>query len=234
MQGPLQDALAAGVFMLGVVSVGIGFVTLLPINQGAFVNDGKRILKLLRPGAYADGYAAVMALGAYTVAQVRPRDRDPHLVAQAASLADGSHEDLAGRFAAHADALHRGDVEVAGEHIRYLLDHRAGAYPPYRPVIDLAAAYFEAAYAGDAASARSRLETAGKSALLAFDPTARTRTEGAVLLAEGDAEGASEKLREAYATLESEWNWGNESTMAEIRRLCMARGLEDPGGGGGG
>ena len=116
----------------------------MPINQGAFVNDGKRILKLLRPGAYADGYAAVMAVGAYTVAQVRPRDRDPHLVAQAASLADGSHEDLAGRFAAHADALHRGDVEVAGEHIRYLLDHRAGAYPPYRPVIDLAAAYFEA------------------------------------------------------------------------------------------
>lgn len=33
-QGPLQDALADSVFMLGVVSVGIGFMTLLPINQG--------------------------------------------------------------------------------------------------------------------------------------------------------------------------------------------------------
>lgn len=225
-QGPLQDALAAGVFMFGVVSVGIGFVTLLPINQGAFVNDGKRILKLLRAGAFADAYAAVMAVGAYTIAQVRPRDRDPDLVAQAASLADGSHEDLAGRLTAHAHALDQGDVQAAGEHIRYLLDHRDVAYPPYRPVIDLAAAYFEAAYAGDAASARSRLEGAGKSALLAFDPTARTRTEGAVLLAEGDMEGASGKLREAYAILESEWNWGNESTMAEIRRLCLARGLE--------
>lgn len=230
-QGPLQDALAAGVFMLGVVSVGIGFVTLLPISQGAFVNDGKRILKLVRPGAFADAYAAVMAVGAYTIAQVRPRDRDPDLVAQAASLADGSHEDLAGRLTAHAHALDQGDVQAAGEHIRYLLDHRDGAYPPYRPVIDLAAAYFEAAYAGDAASARSRLEGAGKSALLAFDPTARTRTEGAVLLAESDAEGASEKFREAYATLASKWNWGNESTMAEIRRLCLARGLGDPGGG---
>lgn len=117
-----------------------------------------------------------------------------------------------------------GGDEAAGEHIRYLLDHRDGAYPPYRPVIDLAAAYFEAAYAVDAASARSRLEGAGKSPLLAFDPTARTRTEGAVLLVEGDAEGASEKLREAYATLASEWSWGNESAMAEIRRLCLARG----------
>ncbi len=233
-QGPLQDALAAGVLFLGIVSVGIGFVTLLPINQGAFVNDGKRILKLLRPGAYADGYAALMALGAYAMAQVPPSDRDPGLVAKAASLADGSHEDLAGRLAAHSDALHRGDVDAAGEHIRYLLNHRDGAYPPYRPVIDLAAAYFEGAYAGDAKSARSRLEGAGKSALLAFDPTVRTRTEGAVLLAEGDAEGAFGKFRDAYATLESEWNWGNEYTMAEIRRLCVARGLEDPVGGGGG
>ena len=233
-QGPLQDALAGGVFFLGLVSVGIGFVTLLPINQGAFVNDGKRILKLLRPGAYADAYAAVMALGAYAVGQVLLRERDPDLVAQASSLADGSHEDLAGRLAAHSDALHRGDVEAAGEHIRYLLDHRDAAYPPYRPVIDLAAAYFEAAYAGDAASARRRLEGAGNSALLAFDPTARIRTEGAVLLAEGDAEGASGKFRDAYGTLESEWNWGNETTMAEIRRLCLDRGLGDPGGGGGG
>ena len=230
-QGSLQDALAAGVFMLGTVSVGIGFVTLLPINQGPFVNDGKRILKLLRPAASADAYAAVMAVGAYEVAQVRPRDRDAGLVAQAASLEDGSHEDLAGRLAAHAHALDQGDVEAAGEHIRYLWDHRAEAYPAYQPVIDLAGAYFEAAYGGDAALARSRLEGAGKSALLNVDPTARTRTEGAVLLAEGDAEGAFEKLREAYATLASEWNWGNESTMAEVRRLCLARGLPDPGAG---
>ena len=85
---------------------------------------------------------------------------------------------------------------------------------------------------GTRTSARSRLEGAGESALLAFDPTVRTRTEGAVLLAEGDVEGASGKCREAYATLESEWNWGNEYTMAEIRRLCLDRGLEDPGGGG--
>ena len=168
----------AGVFFLGLVSVGIGFVTLLPINQGAFVNDGKRILKLLRPGVYADAYAAVMALGAYALAQVPPGDRDPDLVTQAASLGDGSHEDLAGRLAAHSDALHRGDVEAAEEHIRYLLDLRDAAYPPYRPVIDLAAAYFEAAYAGDAASARRRLEGAGKSALLAFDPTARIQSRG--------------------------------------------------------
>ncbi len=40
MQCPLHDAQAAGVLFLGVVSVGIGFVTLLPIEQGALVNYG--------------------------------------------------------------------------------------------------------------------------------------------------------------------------------------------------
>lgn len=227
--GPLQDALADGAFILGVISVGIGLVTLLPINQGAFVNDGKRIRTLRRPGASADGYAAVMALGAYPIAEMHPRDWDPDVVAQATSLADGSYQDLAGRHLAHIHALDRGDLEAAGEHIRYTLNHRDQAHLPYRPVIDLVAAYFEAAYGGDAASARSRLEGAGKSVLLDLDPTARIRTEGAVLLAEGDAEGAYEKLHEAYAILASKWNWGNESGMDEIRRLCRAGGLPDPG-----
>ncbi len=228
--GPLQDALAESMFMFGVFSVGIGLVTLLPVNQGAFVNDGKRIPKLLRPGAGANGYAAVMGLASYMIAGVRPRDWDPGLVAKAISLADGSYEDLQGRHMAHAHALDREDVEAAGEHIRYMLDHAAEAHPAYRPVIHVTAAYFEAACDGDAASARSRLAGAGKSVLLDFDPSARIRAKGAALLAEGDAEGAFEKLREAYASLVSERNWDNESTMAEIRRLCRARGLPDPDG----
>ncbi len=89
-------------------------------------------------------------------------------------------------------------------------------------------AYFEAAYGGDAASARSRLDGAGESALFAFDPTARMRAEGAVLLAEGDSKGAFERIREAYASLAHSWYWDRESTMAEIRRLCRSRELPDP------
>ncbi len=227
--GSFQDALAESVFMLGVLSFGIGLVTLLPVNQGAFVNDGKKILQLVRPGAAADGYAALMALGSYAIAGVGPRDWDPDLIARATSLADGSYEDLGGRHMAHTHALDRGDVEAAGEHIRYMVDHAATALPAYRPVIDVAAAYFEAACGGDAASARRRLEGAGKSVLLSFDPTARIRAEGAVLLAEGDAEGAYEKLREAYVSIAGKRDWGHESIMAEIRRLCRDRGLPDPG-----
>ena len=85
------------------------------------------------------------------------------------------------------------------------------------------------ALAESSSAARRRLEAAGKSVLLSFDPTARMRAEGAVLLADGDAEAAYEKLREAYASLARERDWGSESIMAEIRRLCRARGLPDPG-----
>ena len=85
------------------------------------------------------------------------------------------------------------------------------------------------ALAESSSAARRRLEGAGKSVLLSFDPTARLRAEGAVLLAEGDEAGAYEKFREAYASLARERDWGSESIMAEIRRLCRARGLPDPG-----
>ena len=227
-QGSLHDALVESTFMLGMLSFGIGLVTLLPVSQGAFVNDGKRILALLRPGTAADGYAAVMGLGSCVVAGMPPDDWDPGLVMQALALADGSYEDLQGRHMAYTYALDRRDIEVASEHIRYLADHAAGAHPTYRPVIDVTVAYFDAAYGGDAASARSRLAGAGNSPLLAFDPTARMRAEGAALLAEGDAEGAFEKLRTAYASLAKSRAWDDESTMAEIRRLCRVRGLPDP------
>ncbi|MDE0101033.1 MAG: M50 family metallopeptidase [Bryobacterales bacterium] len=227
--GIVHDALAEGVFMLGVLSVGLGLLTLLPVNQGVFVNDGKRILRLLRPSAAADAYAAVMGLGSYMIAGVRPRDWDPGLVERATSLADGSIEDLNGRYMAYDHSLDRGEVDVAGEHIRYLASHAEDAHASYRPVIHLAVAYFAAAYGDNAASARSRLARAGKSALLALDPTARIRAEGAVLLAEGDANGAFEKFREAYSSLAGAWTWDRESTMAEIRRLSRARGLPDPG-----
>ena len=227
--GTLQHALAGSVFIFGAISSGIGFVTLLPVSQGAFVSDGKRILRLLRPGPAAESHAAVAAIGSWMIAGVRPRDWSPGLVAKAVALADGSHEDLSGRHMAWAHALDQGDAAAAGEHIRYLADYAAAARAQYRPVIDLTVAYFDAAYLGDAASARRRLARAGTSPLLAFDPTARTRAEGAVLLAEGDAEGGFRKLVEAYAVLGRARSWDKGFNMAEIRRLCRARGLPHPG-----
>ena len=47
--GTLRHALAGSVFIFGAICSGIGIVTLLPVSQGAFVSDGKRILRLLRP-----------------------------------------------------------------------------------------------------------------------------------------------------------------------------------------
>ncbi len=125
--GILQDALAESVFMLGVFPSGIGLMTLLPVNRGAFVNDGKKVLRLLRSNAVAEGHAALMGLGSHMIAGVRPRDWDPNLVAAATSLADHSYEDLNGRHLAYAHALDRGKIEAAGEHIRYLADHASSA-----------------------------------------------------------------------------------------------------------
>lgn len=225
----VQAALSLGVFTLGVASCGLGFWTLLPRRQGTFATDGRQILSLQREGPRADRYAAVMALGGCMRAGIRARDWDPAVVAQAISQADHSYVDLAGRHMAYEHALDRGDVPAAREHIRYLVDRIGHAPIDFRPVIDVEAAYFEAAYDGDAASARRRLDGAAKRAVFALEATGSLCAEGALLLAEGDAAGAYAKLREAHTALAKRPDWSSEAALVEIRRLCRVRGLPDPG-----
>ena len=228
--GPIQEAMRLSVFVLGAMSLGIGLITLLPVHQGAFVNDGKRILTLLRPGAKADRHAAVMALGGYFLAGTRPRDWDAGVVAKTLAVADGSYDDVVGRHMAYLHALDQGEIRAAGGHIHYMMEHLAGTPAAFRAQIDVEVAYFLAAYDGNAALARARLEGAGKRALR--DQATRLRVEGALLLADGDAEGAYGKFRESYASMAGSPGWGNEFVMDAMKRLCRARGLPDPGAAG--
>lgn len=229
LPGSFRGALSLGVFTLGVASCALGFWTLLPRRQGTFATDGRQILSLRLAGPRADRYAAVMALGSCMMAGMRPRDWDPAVVAQAISLPDHSYVDLAGRHMAYEHALDRGDIPAAREQIRYLVDRIGHAPIDFRPVIEVEVAYFEAAYEGDAESARRRLDGAGKRAVHGLEATASLCAEGALLLAEGDAAGACARLREAHAALAQNPDWTSEAAMEEIRRLCRARGLPDPG-----
>lgn len=229
LPGSFRGALSLGLVTLGVASCGVGLWTLLPRKRGTRASDGRRILELRGASTSADRYAAVMALGGCMMAGVRPRDWDPAVVAQAIAGRAGSHVDLAARHMAYEHALDRGDVAAAREHIRYLVDHLGRAPIEYRSIISVEAAYFEAAYDDNAASARSRLDGVWRRAMHALDRTAFLCAEGALALAEGDAAGAYAKFREAYAAQASKRDWSSEFAMTEIRRLCRARGLPDPG-----
>ena len=112
--GPAQYGFAYSLFFLGGSSLGLGPVTLLPIRVGVFLSHGRQVLELWRPGAVADRHAAVMALGSYLLAGRRPRDVDLGLVAQALSVADGSCDDVQGRYLAYLTALDRGDARPPG------------------------------------------------------------------------------------------------------------------------
>lgn len=227
--GSFQSALALGLVTLGAVSCGLGLWALLPRKHGTLASDGAQILGLRRASASADRYAAVMVLGGCMMAGVRPRDWEPDIVAQAISVADGSSEDLAARHMAYEHALDRGDIQAAREHMSYMLDHLGSAPIDFRPIINVEAAYFEAAYDDAPASARRRLGGAWKRAVHARDATAVQCAEGAVLLAEGNVEEGYARLRDVYATLTDSRDLSAEPVMLEIRRLCRARGLPDPG-----
>lgn len=230
LPGSFEGGLSLGIVTLGVASWGLGAWTLLPRRQETLASDGKRILRLWRANATADRYAAVMALGGCMMAGVRPRDWHPEVVAQAIARGDGSDMDLAGRHMAYEHALDLGDVAAAREHIRFLVDHLGSVPIDFRPLISVEAAYFEAAYDDDAASARRRLDGVWKRPVKTLGGTAPLCAEGALLLAEGDATSGVLRLRKAYAALADTHDPTSGFAMAEIRRLCRARGLPDPRG----
>jgi hypothetical protein len=122
------------------------------------------------------------------------------LLEAATSRPDGSAEDAAAAALAYSWALDRGDVDGAGAFLDRALAAQDQLPAASRPALFLEAAYFTARHREDAAGARAFLAQAKGSALI--EPYTRRRSEAAVLLAEGDQEGARQRATEGLAALE--------------------------------
>jgi hypothetical protein len=230
--GPATDGLfahPAALVLLTVAggSLSIGLGTLIPINRDGFVSDGARILQLMRQGPEAERHAAVMALGSYHISGRRPRDWNPALVRGAVSLSDGSYTDAMGHYLAYHHALDRGDPEAAEAHVRSLVALADAVPAPFRPVIELEAAYFASAYGRCEDLGLKPPKEVGKS--LMVDGHARRRAEAAALLAEGETKDALVKLRAIHRYMaRNEALDESAFIMAEIERLCLHWGLPQP------
>ncbi|HEU4455732.1 MAG TPA: hypothetical protein VFR81_21895 [Longimicrobium sp.] len=189
--------LCLGVF--AVLSAALGAVTLVPNAAGGLPSDGARLLRLARPGAVGERDAAVMALGAVSAAGLRPRDWDPGVVRTALSVADGGFDEALARLLAYRHALDSGRPAEAGEHLRRALVLAPATPAPFRPVLQLEAAFFEAAHRGDPGAARRRLDGAAASPMA--EPALRLRAEAAVLAAEGEGARAADLASRARAAL---------------------------------
>ena len=231
-QGLMAHPAAFGLLIVAATSIPLGFGTLIPINVDGFVNDGARVLRLMRSGPEGERHAAVMALGSYHIAGRRPRDWDLALVRGAVSLPDGSYDDAMGHYMAYYHALDRADLEAAEAHVRALVALADAVPDPFRPVIELEAAYFASAYGCCEDLGLKPPEEVGKS--LMVEGHARKRAEAAALLAEGETKDALVKLRAIHDYM-ARHEALDESAfiMAEIERLCQRWGLPQPRSAGG-
>jgi hypothetical protein len=220
-------AAAGAVMTFAAASLALGVGTAAAYRTGAMASDGRRLLTLLRPGPAAERHAALVALGAWLLAGTAPRHWDAAVVARALAPGDDGGWDAAlARYMAYLHALDRGDPAAAGAQIGALAARVDDAPEAFRPVVRVEAAYFDAAYRGDAAGARARLDGAGTSPLL--DAHTRARAEAAVLLAGGDPERGREAVRALHAELASAPAAGSSFQADELLRLCRSRGVPEP------
>jgi hypothetical protein len=188
--GAAFPAQLAGILLLaiGLGSMLIGVVTLIPGRAGGFYSDGARMLRLMRTGDDTEREVALIALTGISMAGTRPRDWDADLVARGAGIRDSGPFEVLGRQLAYAHALDRGDVAAARAHLEAALVHMNQLPKGARGSLLLAAATFFALHDGDAERARAFLSQSRHGLLAA--PHQRQVAQAAVRLAAGDVEGA--------------------------------------------
>lgn len=162
-----------------------------PSTSGGFLTDRSRFLLLRRGGVAAERAAASALLSARNMAGERPRDWSASSLSLLESATDISLDSLLGQ-SSHVVKYYE-DVGLP-ERALAILDRVVGHIDTLpsllRPMLRLERAYLTAVVRGDAAAAREDLEHVGPKAFV--EPWERLRAEAAILLAEGNADGARE------------------------------------------
>lgn len=216
----MMMAVAGGVLMYALASLGMAFVTALPNRFAGLASDGERVRLMLRGGPLAGRECALFAIAGWSAMGRPPRDWDPAIVAAAMAAGDDDTFDAGlARYFAFVHALDCRDTAGASTHARAMAT--ANAPPAMRSLMRAEAAYFAAAYEGDVATARARLAEAGEQAPI--DPQTRRRVEAAILLAGEDEAAGAAALCALIAEVEANPEWGD--LRDELRRLADRRGV---------
>ena len=211
---------------MGLVSLVISLVTMIPGKTGGFMTDGARLRLLAKGGPASDRELAVWQVTTTSMAGTRPSEWPKEALESAIALQDESIFEYVSRTLAYTHAMDAKDYSQAQQHLLRALSLWNKIPASLQPSIAIEAAYFEAITRQDAERARMWLDKAGQSPFL--DQTTKHRSESAVLIAEEKYEEAKEKLEEAKKALntildagmaEAQANWIQdlqESTTSKL------------------
>jgi hypothetical protein len=166
--------------------------TMLPMGNAGFVNDGGRLLQLLRNEAEGQRWCSMASLGALSV-NVRPREWPQHLLVAVTQGPADTYDGLMALWMRHQWHMDRKEFPEAKLYLEKGLEHLESWPAAAQPMLHSSAIYYYAKVEGDTARARQHLEGARQPGFLPKESV--WISEAALLRAEG-------KLDEARALAE--------------------------------
>ncbi|HEX5631964.1 MAG TPA: hypothetical protein VFX50_02010, partial [Gemmatimonadales bacterium] len=142
----------------GVMSLGVGLITLVPMRTSGFLTDGARLLRLVQGGGTAARDRAMMTLVGLAASPTRPRDWPTSLVRDLDAVQDGTPLDAAGPLLAYLHALDLGEHEAAHASLVRLVQRLDVLPPTARGSYATELAFHELVVRGDRVRARAWLE----------------------------------------------------------------------------
>jgi len=195
-------ATATALHALGLASIAVGVVNLVPFRTGGgMITDGARLLPILRGTPAAGRDIALATVRAEAYRGVRPRDWTRRHVERMLTPRDHGMTDGSTRMLAYRHALDAGRAQDAHDYLAEALKLLDRLPHAQHAGLMVEAAYVEAAHRGDAEAARAWLQR--------VDPStddvpacALGRAEAATLLAEGEHAEARRRIFEAVAAID--------------------------------
>ncbi|HET6327873.1 MAG TPA: hypothetical protein VFG04_24525, partial [Planctomycetaceae bacterium] len=186
-----------------------GVNDLFPFASRLGVSDGARIWMLLWRPDLGERWLALLHLGGQLHDGVPPESLSPDFLTKALAVRDASEDTVKANGIAFSVALHSDKDGEAAERLETCLAFSSYATPGVREALMSDAAVFQA-------RRRNRADLAAQwlSEIPTSTPTwLRLRAEAAVLEAQGDVQGAIEKLAEVEALVVALPNNGQRETL---------------------
>ena len=178
------------------LSLLVGFGNLIPFRRLAAVSDGKRIVMILRNKAQGERLLALMRLGADMKNGIKFKDLSPAFIAKAISVKDDSPDTVGAFLCAYGVAVDRDQIDEAALLLETCLEHAPFVSPSVRDALRSDAAVFLARKRKCVDLAEQWMaEISAKP----YHPGLQLRAQAAILEAQGNIDGALNKLKELEA-----------------------------------
>lgn len=214
---PTHPRWAFAIMVFAFASLLIAFVTMLPIGNSGFVNDGGRILQLLRRSEAAYRWISLATLGTLA-SQVRPRLWPAHLIEDTTRNPEPSYDGIMSMWMRFSWHLDRKEIPEAKLWLERALTHVEDWPAAAQPILHSSAADFYARLEPDIPRARQHLAQAQKPGFM--QPEAIALAEASVLIAEGNAAAAREKLTQARKLITTTSGSSRDSIAELINELA--------------